>query len=48
MPICAGQVDWEAPTERKHRAVNVGATTYEEVAIFFLNGPDILAQPPAD
>ena len=46
--VSAGQVDWDAPTERRHRAVNVGATTYEEVAIFFLDHPDAVAQPTAD
>jgi quercetin dioxygenase-like cupin family protein len=43
--VAAGQVDWDVPTERRHRAVNVGATTYEEVAIFFLDRPDAIAQP---
>ena len=43
--VSAGQVDWDAPTDRKHRAVNVGGTIYEEVAIFFLDRPDAIAQP---
>jgi quercetin dioxygenase-like cupin family protein len=43
--VSAGQVDWDAPTDRKHRAVNAGAATYEEVAIFFLDRPDAVAQP---
>ena len=46
--VSAGQVDWDAPTARKHRAVNVGATIYEEVAIFFLDRPDAVPQPPAE
>jgi len=46
--VSAGQVDWDAPTERKHRAVNVGATVYEEVAIFFLDRPDAIPQPTAE
>ena len=46
--VSAGQVDWDAPTERKHRAVNVGVTTYEEVAIFFLDHPDSVPQPSVD
>ena len=46
--VAPGQVDWDAPTERSHRAVNVGATAYEEVAIFFLDHPDAVAQPTAD
>jgi quercetin dioxygenase-like cupin family protein len=48
MSVAAGQVDWDAPTNRTHRAVNVGATTYEEVAIFFLDRPDAIAQPPEE
>jgi quercetin dioxygenase-like cupin family protein len=35
--VSAGQVEWDAPTDRKHRAVNVGVATFEEVAIFFLD-----------
>jgi hypothetical protein len=45
IPVSPGQVDWDAPTDRKHRAVNVGAATYEEVAVFFLDHPDDVAQP---
>lgn len=45
--VFAGQADWDAPTERGHRAVNIGVTTYEEVAIFFLNRPDAIPQPSA-
>ena len=45
--VTAGQTDWDAPTERAHRAVNVGGTTYEEVTIFFLDGPDVIPQPIA-
>ena len=33
-----GQADWDAPEHRVHRAVNVGAQTYEEVVMFFLEG----------
>ena len=43
--VSPGQVDWDAPTERGHRAVNVGKTTYEEVAIFFLDHADAVPQP---
>ena len=48
IPVSAGQADWDAPTVRKHRAVNVGLATYEEVAIFFLDRPDAVPQPPAE
>jgi quercetin dioxygenase-like cupin family protein len=43
--VCTGQADWDEPTERIHRAVNVGAEPYEEIAIFFLDHPDAVAQP---
>ena len=47
-PVAAGQADWDAPTNRAHRAINVGATPYEEVAIFFLDRPDAVPQPSAE
>ena len=43
--VRSGQVDWDEPNERVHRAVNVGHTTYEEVVVFFLDAPDAIAQP---
>ena len=45
--VFAGETDWDSPTDRVHRAVNVGQTTYEEVAIFFLDLPDSVPQPIA-
>ena len=48
MSVNAGQVDWDKPTDRRHRAVNTGATIYEEVAIFFLDHPEAVAQPGAE
>jgi hypothetical protein len=45
--VCAGETDWDAPTDQVHRAVNVGRATYEEVTIFFLDRPDALPQPIA-
>jgi quercetin dioxygenase-like cupin family protein len=42
-----GQTDWDEPTERVHRGVNVGGDAYEEVAVFFLDRPDAVAQPEA-
>jgi quercetin dioxygenase-like cupin family protein len=44
--ITPGQVDWDEPTERVHRGVNVGTQPYEEVTIFFLDRPDAVPQPP--
>ena len=43
--ISPGQVDWEEPTERVHRAVNVGKQPYEQVTVFLLDRPDAVAQP---
>jgi hypothetical protein len=43
--VVAGQADWDEATDRAHRAVNVGRTTYEEVVIFFLDRPGAVAQP---
>jgi quercetin dioxygenase-like cupin family protein len=40
-----GQVDWEEPTDRIHRGVNVGDVPYEEITIFFLNQPEDTPQP---
>ena len=44
--VSPGQTDWDAPTQRVHRAMNVGTVTYEEVAVFFLDHPDDVPQPP--
>jgi quercetin dioxygenase-like cupin family protein len=43
--VTPGQVDWEEPTERVHRAVNVGKHTYEQVTVFLLDHPDAMPQP---
>lgn len=43
--VCAGQAEWDEPTDRVHRGVNVGQTTYEEVVIFFLTEPGQEPQP---
>ncbi|HVP56046.1 MAG TPA: hypothetical protein VMU45_13735 [Candidatus Eisenbacteria bacterium] len=45
--VSAGQVDWEMPSDRLHRAVNVGAVPYEEVTVFFLDHPKAIPQPEA-
>jgi quercetin dioxygenase-like cupin family protein len=42
-----GEAGWDEPTDRVHRAVNVGQTPYEEVTIFFLDRPDAAPQPLA-
>ncbi len=43
--VTPGQVDWDEPTDRVHRAVNVGEQPYEEITVFFLDRPDAVAQP---
>jgi len=43
--ITVGEVDWVEPSERVHRAVNVGKEVFEEVVTFFLDRPDAVPQP---
>jgi hypothetical protein len=43
--ITVGQVEWEEPSARVHRAVNVGKQRYEQVTVFLLDRPDAVAQP---
>lgn len=43
--ITPGLVEWEEPSARVHRAVNVGKQTYEQVTVFLLDRPDAVAQP---
>jgi quercetin dioxygenase-like cupin family protein len=43
--ITPGEVEWEEPTARVHRAVNVGKQPYEQVTVFLLDRPDAVAQP---
>jgi len=43
--IIAGQADWDEPTNRVHRAINVGTQSYEEIAVLFVDHPDAEAQP---
>jgi hypothetical protein len=38
-------VDWDEPTDRIHRGINVGDVPYEEITIFFLNQPEDTPQP---
>jgi hypothetical protein len=45
LEVTPGQVDWDEPLDRPHRAVNVGTHTYEEIAVFFLDRPDAVLQP---
>jgi len=43
--ITPGQVDWEEPGSRMHRAVNVGKQPYEQITVFLLDRPDAVPQP---
>ena len=43
--VTPGQVDWDEPTDRIHRGVNVGDVPYEEVTVFFLDQPGDVPQP---
>jgi len=46
--ITAGEVDWSEPSDRVHRAVNVGQQMFEEVVTFFLDRSDAVPQPEED
>jgi quercetin dioxygenase-like cupin family protein len=43
--VAPGQADWDEPSDRVHRGVNVGTEPYEEITIFFLHHPDDVPQP---
>jgi quercetin dioxygenase-like cupin family protein len=43
--ITVGEVDWSEPTDRVHRAINVGDQLFEEVVTFFLDRSDADPQP---
>ena len=46
--VTVGEADWVEPSERVHRAVNVGKEAFEEVITFFLDRPDADPQPEDD
>ena len=43
--VAPGQVDWDEPGDRPHRAINIADVPYEEITIFFLSQPDDVPQP---
>ncbi|MFI4974162.1 MAG: hypothetical protein ACHP84_06465 [Caulobacterales bacterium] len=43
--IHPGLADWDAPDLRPHRAINMGAETFEEVVMFFLQAGERDPQP---
>jgi quercetin dioxygenase-like cupin family protein len=46
--VTVGEVDWSEPSDRVHRAVNIGKEVFEEVVTFFLDHPDAEPQPEED
>ncbi len=44
--VTPGEAGLEVPTDRVHRALNVGTDPYEEVTLFFLDRPTSIPQPP--
>ena len=46
--ITVGEVDWSEPSDRFHRAVNVGQEVFEEVVTFSLDCSDAVPQPEED
>ena len=41
----SGQTDWEKPSSRVHRTINVGQKPYQQITIFLLDRPDAIPQP---
>ncbi|HVH72122.1 MAG TPA: cupin domain-containing protein [Candidatus Dormibacteraeota bacterium] len=46
--VTTGEVDWVEPSDRVHRAVNIGMEPFEEIVTFFLDRPDPEPQPKPD
>ena len=42
--VTPGQVEWEEPSARLHRAVNVGEQPNEQITVFLLDREDTVAQ----
>ena len=45
--LSPGQVDWDEPSEKIHRAKNTGGVPFEEITTFLLERPDDVPQPEA-
>ena len=43
--VQAGMAEWDAPQSKVHRGINTGKVPFEEVIVFFIDGPDIEPQP---
>lgn len=46
--LTPGEVAWSEPSDRPHRAINVGSKPFAGVTTFFLNDPEEIAQPTDD
>jgi len=46
--IIVGEVDWSEPSDRVHRAVNVGEEIFEGITTFFLDRDEAVPQPLED
>ena len=44
--VSPGQVDWDEPSDRVHRTVNIADVPYEEIAVFFLRHEDDIPHQP--
>lgn len=42
--VKVGEVDWSEPSDRVHRALNVGKEVSEEIVTFFMDRPDSVPQ----
>ena len=45
--VPVGQAEWQEPSGRVHRAVNIGRQVYEEITTFFLDHHDAVPRPEA-
>ena len=45
IPVNPGLAGWDEPEQRRHRAINLGDTPYEEVVTFYRNTPSEEPQP---
>ena len=48
LAVSPGESGWDEPTDRVHRATNLGSEVYEEVALFVLAEPNAEPQPHAE
>ena len=46
--VSAGQAEWDEPSHRVHRAVNLSGETYEQVMIVFLDHSGAIPRPIAE